>query len=96
MALVLAFVAGFFGGNGLPYYIAGSTGESVNPSPFPQTPSVNVLVGFAAMVVGTGAGYFTDWARYPGWSELAAAAGVLVVGLIHARVWRANPWRRGG
>jgi hypothetical protein len=49
--VVLSFIAGFFGGNGLPYYVAGSTGEATNPSPFPDAPIVNVLTGCAGMAI---------------------------------------------
>jgi hypothetical protein len=92
--VLTAFVAGFFVGNGLPYYVAGSTGESVNPSPFPKSPSTNVVVGWAGMLLGGVVGYFTDWTTSPVWALAAAMLGALAVGLVHARLWRADPWRR--
>jgi hypothetical protein len=92
--LLVAFVAGFFLGNGLPYYVAGSTGEGVNPSPFPKTAPVNVVNGWALMLIGAVAWHFVDVARFPVEAWVAGALGVLAVGLIHARVWREDPWRR--
>lgn len=93
-SVLAAFVAGFFAGNGLPYYIAGSTGEGVNPSPFRDAPAVNVGVGWVGVGLGFVAWQFVDpntwwWASYG-----SAAFGVLVVGLIHARLWRNDPWRK--
>jgi hypothetical protein len=40
----LAFVAGFFAGNGLPYYAQGSTGDGRHPGPFRDSP-VSQMVG---------------------------------------------------
>jgi hypothetical protein len=92
--IVLALVAGFFVGNGLPYYVAGSTGEGINPSPFPDTPRVNVLAGCAAVAIGAVAWAFTDAASHPIAAYSSAGLGALVVGLIHAGNWRTNPWRK--
>jgi hypothetical protein len=92
---LLALFAGFFFGNGLPYYVAGSTGEGVNPSPFPKTASVNVVNGFAAMAIGAIAWHFVDRTRFPVGAWVGASIGVLSVGLIHARLWKNDPWGRG-
>ena len=94
LAIVLGFVAGFFLGNGIPYYIGGSTGSGVSPSPFPQTPTVNVAVGWIALVIGAVAWSFAGADAHPLPAYAAGAAGFLVVGLIHARSWGSDPWHR--
>jgi hypothetical protein len=94
LTIVAAFIAGFFVGNGLPYYAAGSTGEGQNPSPFPDKPVANVVVGWIAMILGAASFTFTNLIAHPRAAFASAAAGVLVVGLIHARLWRRNPWRK--
>jgi len=93
LSILLAFAGGFFVGNGAPYYVAGSTGDGVNPSPFPQMPWVNVLVGWSGMVLGVVLCWLATPLDHPVASSSAIALGVLVVGLIHARLWRRNPWR---
>ncbi|WP_433059261.1 hypothetical protein [Dactylosporangium sp. CS-033363] len=91
--VLLSLVAGFFAGNGLPYYLQGSCGEGRNPSPFPDRPSVSVLVGVVAFAVAAVAWHFAEVDAHPWPALLAAGAGVLAVGLIHARTWRdPNPW----
>ncbi|MGI5243695.1 hypothetical protein [Dactylosporangium sp. CA-139066] len=93
LTVLLALVAGLFAGNGLPYYLRGSIGEGRNPSPFPDRPAVAVASGVACFLIAGTAWAFAGVGAHPlaGW--LATAAGVLVVGLIHARTWRAaNPW----
>ena len=91
--IALAFLAGFFAGNGLPYFVKGSTGEGGNPAPFGDSPVVNVVTGWAAMfVIAAPCWYFAHVPDHPLPGYAAAAAGVLAVGLIHARTWRNNPW----
>src|SRR5262245_41123044 len=94
VTIICAFVAGFFVGNGLPYYTAGSLGEGTNPSPFSDAASVNVVVGLVALGIGALSWHFADIEHYRFSAYTAAALGVLSVGLIHARLWRADPWRK--
>lgn len=91
--VVLDFVAGFFAGNGLPYYIAGSTGQGENRT-LRDSPTVNVVLGCSGMAIGGVAWAFADAHAHPALGYPAGALGVLTVGLIHARVWRHNPWRK--
>ncbi|PRY01558.1 hypothetical protein [Allonocardiopsis opalescens] len=93
---VLAFIAGFWVGNGLPYYTAGSTGEGASPSPFPKLPAVNVAIGCAMIAVGAVVWSFADVAAHPVAAYSAGLLGALAVGLIHARLWRRDPWGRRG
>jgi hypothetical protein len=90
--LVLAFAAGFCAGNGLPYYVTGSTGDSTSPGPFRPSATANVLSGWVLLVAAAVCWHFTDTNAHPLPTYAAAAAGVLLVGLIHARLWRADPW----
>lgn len=90
----LAFTAGFFVGNGLPYYVQGSVGRGVNPSPFPDSPTINVVVGWFAILIGATCWHVADVPAHQVPGVTAAAVGVLVVGLIHARNWGTNPWRK--
>jgi hypothetical protein len=93
LTVFLALVAGFFAGNGLPYYLQGSLGEGRNPSPLPDRPAVSVAVGLGAFVIAGVAWAFADVPAHPGPGWGAAAAGLLAVGLTHARTWRdPNPW----
>lgn len=87
LTIIFGLLAGFFAGNGLPYYAEGSARRDGNPSPFPNSPFVSVIIGWVAFVV---AGVFWWLAQVPshplaGW--ISVAVGVLVVGLIHARNW---------
>jgi peptidoglycan/LPS O-acetylase OafA/YrhL len=89
----LAFVAGFFLGNGLPYYLQGSTGEGRHPAPFPDRPWVSVVVGCVAFAIAAVAWHFADVGGHPFPAGAAALLGLLAVALIHTRTWRdANPW----
>jgi hypothetical protein len=90
--VLLAFAAGFFAGNGLPYFVAGSTGDGGNPAPFGDSAVVNVVMGWAAMFVIAAICWCFAHMDDPPLPGYAAAAGVLTVGLIHAGLWRNNPW----
>ncbi len=93
LTIVLALVAGFFAGNGLPYYAQGSTGDGRNPSPFRDSPVASVLSGWGAFVVAAVAWHFARVGDHRLAGYTAAALGVLAVGLIHTRTWRSpNPW----
>ncbi|HTJ39206.1 MAG TPA: hypothetical protein VL738_38765 [Dactylosporangium sp.] len=93
LTVLLALVAGFFAGNGLPYFLQGSLGEGRNPSPFPDRPAVAVATGVGCFLIAGTAWAFANVSEHPSAGWLAAGTGVLAVGLIHARTWRdADPW----
>ena len=93
LTLFLALTAGFFAGNGVPYFVQGSLGEGRNPSPFPDHPAASVATGVVAFAVAGTAWSFADASAHAGAAWVAAATGVLAVGLIHARTWRdPDPW----
>jgi hypothetical protein len=89
---LLAFAAGFCAGNGLPYFVAGSTGDGRNPAPFADSAVANIVVGWGMFLVTVICWHFAHVSSHqlPGYA--AAAVGVLAVGLIHARLWLNNPW----
>jgi hypothetical protein len=89
-SLVFGLVAGFFAGNGLPYYAEGSAGRTPNPSVFstmPRTTTVNILLGCACFVVAGIAWHFAGASHHPLAAYGTGLVGMLLVGLIHARVW---------
>ena len=93
LTIGLALVAGFVAGNGLPYYVTGSTGDGDHPAPFRDSPAITVTIGWGAFLVAAVAWSFADVGDHPFPRYVAAAVGVLAVGLIHTRAWRrANPW----
>ena len=94
ITIVCGFLGGFFAGNGAPYYFAGSIGEPTNPSPFADSALVNVVVGWVALLIGALCLVAASRRGQPWVVAAAAALGVLVVGLIHARLWRRDPWRK--
>lgn len=91
---LLAFVAGFFAGNGIPYYVHGSTGQKINPGPFGDGATINVVTGWVMFIIAAVAWHFADVPAHPlpGW--FSAAIGVLAVGLIHAHNWQRDVWGR--
>ncbi|HEY2674391.1 MAG TPA: hypothetical protein VGJ07_28990 [Rugosimonospora sp.] len=93
ITVALALIAGFFVGNGLPYYAQGSTGDGRHPGPFRDSPVASVLSGWGAFVIGAVVWSFAHVHDHPVAGYTAAALGVLLVGLIHTRTWRSpNPW----
>jgi hypothetical protein len=90
LTILLAFFAGFMAGNGLPYYLTGHFGE-VHRMPFGNSPTGNVVVGWIAFLLAGIAWYFVDTRSFPLLAYICAALGLLIVGLIHARVWQGNP-----
>src|SRR4051794_14017917 len=90
----LGFAAGFWAGNGLPHYVAGSTGDSTGPGPFRPSATADVLCGWMMLAAAAVCRPFADTATHPVPAYAAAAVGVLLVGLVHARLWRAGCWGR--
>jgi len=85
-AVVLAFVAGFFAGNGLPYFVTGSFGWE-HRFLLGRSAVANVIAGTAALTIAAVTAYFVPWHTHPLAAGIAATLGVLAVGLIHAKVW---------
>jgi hypothetical protein len=94
MTIVLALLAGFCAGNGLPYYNLGSTGGT-NATPFGKSAAVNVVVGWVLFVITAICWHFAHVPDHPLPGYAAAAAGVLMVGVHHARAGTTTPGKNG-
>jgi hypothetical protein len=91
--VLLAYVAGFFAGNDPPLLPTGSVGQT-NHTPFGQSATVNVTVGCVAFAIAAICWHFANTPAHPLPADAAALAGLLTVGVIHARGWHNNPWAR--
>ena len=94
IADLFCFLAGAFLTNAMPHFISGVRGERF-PTPFAKPPGrglspplVNVLWGFANLVVGY---VFLPWAgqlnTHPRESMVFFGAGVLVMAVVCARIF---------
>lgn len=88
--IILSFLAGLLGANGVPHYITGVTGEE-HPSPFGKSALINLIEGWVAFLIGGILWYFARMQGYPVIAYAFAALGVLVIGFVHTQVWRKNP-----
>ncbi|MDF5751423.1 hypothetical protein [Spongiactinospora sp. TRM90649] len=82
--VLLAFLAGLIGANSVPHFVRGITGERY-PTVFGDSPVINVVAGWAGLVLTV---LCVRWAhpdRAPDWALAAGASGVLLMGLFHAR-----------
>ena len=82
-SIVLSFLAGIMGGNGLPHFIKGITKENY-PNMLGNTPVPNFLAGWVAFVITALLIHWAQVDQYPLGAFIAAAIGVLVMGLFHA------------
>lgn len=92
--VLLAYLAGFFAGNGLPYYHLGSTGRT-NPTPFVQSATVNVTIGWVAFVIAATCWHYAHIPDHAVLGYAATGVGLLTVGLIHAATGATTPGRPG-
>ena len=84
VTLALGFVAGFFLGNGIPYYVTGSFG---NEHGFfgGKSAAANVIAGIVAFAIAGACWHFAQ-PKVLG-TYLAALLGMACVGLIHTITW---------
>ena len=85
--LIFGFIAGFFVGNGLPYYITGSFAKE-HRSLLGKSAVTNVIGGVALIAIGVICWYFVPIQAHPFGAYSSALIGLLSVGLIHAKDWR--------
>jgi hypothetical protein len=85
MWIVLAFLAGLLGANAVPHFVKGITKERF-PTPFGAGPVVNLVAGWAGLVVAGVLLAAAHPGRHPVAAAGAAAAGCLAIGLFHARI----------
>jgi hypothetical protein len=82
--IVLAFLAGLMGTNGIPHFVQGITAREY-PNVTGNSPTNNVISGLAAFAI---AGVLVAVARvddHPRAALIAAAVGAVVMGIFHAR-----------
>jgi hypothetical protein len=83
LAIILGFLAGLFGANGVPHFVRGITGESylclLGNSAIP-----NLVAGWASFVAAALLLQGADSGRHLAAMEVSAAIGALLIGLFHA------------
>ena len=82
-AIVLSFLGGLMGANGVPHFVKGISKEEY-PTVLGNSPVRNVVAGWAGLVI---AALLVLWAhveRYPVESFIFGSLGVLFMGLFHA------------
>ncbi len=83
LTIVFSFLAGLFGGNAIPHFITGITRERY-PNVISNSPVINFVTGWAGLVITA---LLVRWARmglHPLGAFIAAAVGLLLIGLFHA------------
>jgi hypothetical protein len=83
--VALSFFAGLFAGNATPHFVKGITKEPF-PSLLGSAPAVNLVAGWAMLLLAAVLAQLADLASHPAAATAAAAAGVLAIGLFHATV----------
>jgi hypothetical protein len=81
--IALSFLGGVMGGNAFPHFARGITKKQY-PSGLGNGPVVNVIAGWAGLVLAALLLYWSHGGRHPAWSFAFAALGVLLIGLFHA------------
>lgn len=84
LAIVLSFLAGLMGTNGIPHFVLGITAREY-PNLTGNSPVRNAVGGVGAFVI---AGLLTFWAHvgdHPLAAAVAAVVGVLLMSVFHAR-----------
>jgi hypothetical protein len=95
-AILLTFLAGVVGANGIPHFVRGITAQQY-PNVTGNSAARNVIGGWAALVI---AALLVAWSgagrhEVAGWA--AGAVGVLAMALFHARggaFWLNTRWGR--
>lgn len=80
---ILCFLTGLFGANGVPHFVKGITRESY-PCVLGNSSVPNLIGGWGSFVIAVLFAHWTSPDQYPVASLIAAAAGVLLIGLFHA------------
>jgi hypothetical protein len=83
VTVFLAFLAALVAGNGIPHFVKGITKESY-PMIFSNMPIPNLIVGWLSFVIASVLVYFAKVSHYPLAAAMAAATGLLLIGLFHA------------
>lgn len=81
--IVLSFLAGVMGGNGIPHFIRGITKEHY-PNMLGNTPVPNFLAGWSALVITALLLHAAQIDQNPLGALVGASVGVLLIGLFHS------------
>jgi len=81
--VLLSFLVGVFGANGVPHFVKGITKESY-PSLLGNAPVPNLIGGWGSFVVAILLLHWVSVERYPLVVVISGAIGVLLIGLFHA------------
>ena len=100
-SVVLCFLAGVVGANGIPHFVSGTVSREY-PNVTGNSPARNVIGGWAALVIACLLAHWADPGRHVAAAFAAGALGVLGMALFHAsggafwlntRYGRVNPVR---
>jgi hypothetical protein len=83
LAIILGFLTGVFGANGVPHFVRGITRESY-PCLLGNSPVPNLVAGWASFVLAALLLRGADSERHLAAIEVSAAIGGLLIGLFHA------------
>ena len=83
VTISLVFLAALVAGNGIPHFVKGITRESY-PMVFSNKPVPNLIVGWLSFIIASVLVYFGKVSHYPLAAAIAAAVGLLLIGLFHA------------
>ncbi len=83
LTISLAFLAALVAGNGIPHFVKGITKEPY-PMVFGNTPVPNLIVGWLSFILSAILIYLAKVADFPLAAVIAAAVGLLLIGLFHA------------
>jgi hypothetical protein len=81
--MILSFLAGIFGANGVPHFVKGITKETY-PCVFGNSSVPNLMSGWAGFIVAVLLISRIDVEKYSVISFVSGAIGVLLIGLFHA------------
>ncbi|MFB4317166.1 hypothetical protein [Actinomadura sp. 21ATH] len=82
-AIVLGLLGGVMGGNAVPHFVRGITRRRY-PNLMGSGPVPNLVAGWAGLVIAWLLLEPALGGGHRGWALIAAAAGVLAIGLFHA------------
>lgn len=83
--VLLSLFGGVFAANGVPHFVRGIT-KSTYPSALGYGPVVNLVSGWVMFVLAALVGFAAHVTEHPSAAFVAAALGVLLMGLFHAAI----------
>lgn len=81
--IILSFLAGVWGGNGVPHFVRGITKQDY-PSALGSGPVPNLVAGWLALATTPLWLLWSQAATYPVAAWISGSLGVLAIGLFHA------------